>query len=192
MSLSGHKLVYFLSVLLFLGVLISSKHSKAAEVNCLDCHPDLGKGKVVHPAVQMGCTGCHTGVDASNIPHVFKGKKGLSSAPPELCFGCHDKSAFTKKDVHPPVAAGDCLSCHTPHSGPNESLLLNNVNSLCGGCHPDLSFHNHPLQGAKDPKRNGKTFTCVSCHNPHSSDWGKLFRYEADSSIELCAHCHKF
>jgi len=44
----------------------------------------------------------------------------------------------------------------------------------------------------EDPKREGKPFDCLSCHVPHSSAWGKLFRYEAQNTASLCKNCHDF
>jgi predicted CXXCH cytochrome family protein len=57
-----------------------------------------------------------------------------------------------------------------------------------GGDTPSKKKSKGPM---KDPKREGKLFSCVSCHNPHSSDSIKLFRYPANSSMALCTHCHK-
>jgi predicted CXXCH cytochrome family protein len=166
----------------------------ADEIDCLQCHKGLTEGKVVHPAVQMGCGSCHTGVDASVVPHKFTGKLGLSVGTPDLCFQCHEKDTFNKKIIHAPVEAGMCLSCHTPHSGPYDSLLKVNDNALCLECHPKLpqSHPDHPVTGPSDPVRKGKPFGCISCHVPHSSDWGKLFRYKAADSGSLCTYCHRF
>ena len=177
--------------------------ASAEKVNCLDCHKDLTEGKVVHAAVQMGCEICHTGVDASVVPHKFTGgNKGLAAEPPNLCYRCHARADFTKKIVHAPVAAGMCLSCHHPHSGPYDSLLKKAGNQICLQCHssidkqPHVMFGSppqaHPLSGRRDPNREGKPFGCISCHVPHSSDWGKLFRYNAQDARSLCKFCHEF
>lgn len=183
-------------------LLLSAGSARAEEVDCLMCHGDLAEGKTVHPAVQMGCTVCHTGVDASDIPHKFTGEKGLSAQPPDLCFQCHSQDEFTKKVQHAPVAAGMCLFCHNPHSSPNASLLTTAGNGLCLQCHADVAKKphaisrftsiGHKLSAKKDPLREGKPFGCLSCHVPHSSDWGKLFRYEAKDASGLCKHCHEF
>lgn len=267
-----------------------------SDVDCLMCHEQLSKEKVVHPALQMGCPTCHTAIDAKDIPHKKTNNitKGLSSEqpdlcfnchdkamfskktvhpalgmgctachnphstknakllnseppelcynchdrkkfegktvhppvsggmcttchnphstdkprllvaePPELCFNCHDKAEFTKKNVHPPVAGGMCLTCHGPHATNNASILSKRLNDLCFDCHtsPDLKsgLHvvrgfttgGHPVKGKTDPKRSSKEFTCASCHNPHSSDSIRLFRYKAQSLFELCGHCHE-
>jgi predicted CXXCH cytochrome family protein len=174
----------------------------AGETDCLMCHGDLAGGKVVHAALGMGCAACHTGVDASEIPHKFTGGKGLSAQPPELCFQCHPGGEFARKSQHAPVAGGMCLICHVPHSGPNPSLLSAEGNALCLQCHADVEKKphalsrfkapGHRLSGKADPIREGKPFGCLSCHLPHSSDWGKLFRYEAEDASGICKHCHEF
>jgi predicted CXXCH cytochrome family protein len=192
-----------LFVLLLVGIgLILAAPARAEKVDCLMCHGDLAQGKVIHAAVQMGCEGCHTGVDASNIPHKFKGRKGLSAEPPDLCYNCHAKDEFTRKVQHPPVMAGMCTSCHSPHSGPNPSLLKNKGNAVCLECHAEVpkkphavtswNPEGHPLEGESDMKREDKPLECISCHHPHSSEWPKLFRYPAKNARTLCKNCHEF
>lgn len=191
-----------IQMLFLLGIALGLAASVSAQkVDCLECHKDLTQGKIVHAAIQMGCDTCHTGVDASSIPHKFTGTKGLKANPPGLCYGCHSKEEFTKAVRHSPVAAGMCMSCHNPHSSSGEALLLLRVNKLCVQCHADIAnhvkisippFQIHPLEGPSDPNRKGKSFDCVSCHMPHSSAWGKLFRYDAKDAAGLCKHCHDF
>ncbi len=172
----------------------------AEQVDCQQCHKKLTAGSVVHAAVQMGCENCHTGVDASAIPHKFAGRLGLSAESPGLCFQCHAKGAFTKKVQHAPISASKCLICHTPHSGPYESLLKAKGNALCRQCHEEIEKKRHPatarqghaLEGPSDPVRKGRPFGCISCHVPHSSDWGKLFRFNAPNASGLCKYCHDF
>jgi predicted CXXCH cytochrome family protein len=49
----------------------------------------------------------------------------------------------------------------------------------------------HPLRGRKDPNRPRRTFGCLSCHMPHTSDNINLFRYKANSMFGLCSYCHE-
>jgi len=241
------------------------------EIDCLKCHAKLKNEKVVHAAMDMGCLSCHTGVDASTVPHKKSNaiSKGLSAEQPELCYGCHDKAKFTGKNVHPavsmgctgchnphssrnakllsvepaalcltchdkteftrkrthsPVKEGMCLSCHSPHASDEMSLLLKKPVEVCLDCHSDVPAKPHAIAGFSssthpvgvpkpatarknkksdqdpeqkpepetiDPARPGKIFYCGSCHNPHSSDNLKLFRYKARSAMELCTNCHK-
>jgi len=271
--------------------------SAYGEVDCLKCHEELTKKKVVHAAVQRGCPTCHSAIDAADVPHKKTNTitKGLSSKVPDLCYGCHDKKMFEGKDVHPPVMGGMCLSCHNPHSTDSPKLLVAEAPLLCFKCHDKIKFENktthppvkdgmcltchfphksdsekllqtsvpdlcfkchdkteftrknihspvaagmcltchvphaskyenltaklvtglctschtdkyikngihivrgtassgHPVSGKKDPKREGKKFTCASCHNPHSSDFTKLLRYKGDAPFEICINCHQ-
>ncbi len=165
---------------------------------CYGCHDkSLFEKKTVHAAVGMGCTGCHN-------PHSSDTPKLLVSAAPDLCFNCHDKGEFSKKNVHAPVAAGKCLTCHTPHSSDTVALLKKEPFATCIECHGTVEKKPHAIRGfanaghplgkkdKKDPKRPERAFYCGSCHNPHSSDSRKLFRYPAEATIGLCKNCHKY
>jgi len=227
--------------------------SAAEKTNCLKCHKKLTKGKFVHQALEMGCPTCHSGIDARTVPHKKTNTlaRGLTSEQPDLCYGCHDQSMFTKTNIHPavsmgctgchhphssknakllktkvpalcfdchdksvftkkfvhqPVASGDCTTCHSPHSTDEMALLLNKPAAVCLQCHPDAVHGRHsprqlPIneQAAgktqepeiQDPVRPGKPFYCGSCHNPHSADSPTLFRYQGTSSKEFCINCHK-
>lgn len=163
---------------------------------CYMCH-DRGKfyGPTIHAPVGVGmCTTCHN-------PHSTDNEKLLILPKEKLCFMCHLESEKAgKKSVHQPVKEGKCLSCHAPHVRNNEYLLLKKGNILCRKCHRQVEKeahavqgykgNGHPIRGKRDPKRVGKTFGCLSCHVPHTSDWGKLFRYEAASMYDLCLYCH--
>jgi predicted CXXCH cytochrome family protein len=154
----------------------------AAEIDCLQCHEDLTKGKSVHAAVSMGCTTCHSAVDARDIPHTIKNKiaRGLSSAQPGLCYDCHDSSSFKKKEIHGALGLG-CTICHNPHSSRQDKLLRAALPDVCYACHDSAPFtrkHVHP------PVAGGQ---CTTCHFPHASDTASLLQQPAP---ELCAMCH--
>lgn len=243
---------YLIAFVMIAGFFALGESAAFGAADCLQCHLELTQGKVVHPAMSMGCTFCHIGVDAANIPHAFSNSpKGLVSdiysdtcfmchlkskfSPPTysnihapvalglctqchnphrsdnpkllvadikiLCFNCHDKDKFTKKKkVHSPVSKGLCRDCHVPHGNNNEALVMNKGNVLCRKCHPRVEkephavtgfkLGGHPVRGKADPRRKGKTFECLSCHNAHSSDWGAMFRYQADTMYDMCGYCH--
>jgi predicted CXXCH cytochrome family protein len=110
---------------------------------------------------------------------------------------------FTKKTVHAALAGGTCGDCHHPHASDNLFQLVKPIDDLCISCHSEANIGNgvhiargfkasgHPVKEKKDPRRTGREFACSSCHDPHSSDWAKLYRYKAQSAFELCQYCHK-
>ncbi len=232
-------------LLFFLASLIPLSVAYAAEERqCLDCHKALRAGKVVHPALEAGCPSCHAAPHAKkkpelslvsappdlcfnchdkavftkkvqhsavaagmctscHNPHSSNNRKLLKAEQPELCYTCHDKGMFTKKTVHAPVAAGMCGDCHNPHSSDTMFQLPKPIDDLCVSCHTETNIANgvhiargfkasgHPIKEKKDPLRSGREFACTACHDPHSSDWVKLYRYKARSAFELCQYCHK-
>jgi predicted CXXCH cytochrome family protein len=263
-----------LPLMLFLALLVPAV-AEAQEIDCLKCHAKLKKDKVVHAALDLGCTVCHTDIDArttpckktneierglsasvpdlcynchdksvyskNNVhpavsmgctnchnPHSSPNAKLLIMEPPELCFSCHDKAEFVKKTVHPALEIG-CTACHTPHSSDNIALLLRKPIEVCLECHPEIPNKPHAISGftmrshpvgvqkpvsalkivskalttapsatarkqpkeLQDPARPGRAFYCGSCHNPHSSSGPRLLRYDAQTAMDLCMHCHK-
>lgn len=256
-------------------VMLFFSPASAADIDCLKCHGKLTKGPVVHAAVSMGCTTCHTGIDAKTVPHKKSGTaaRGLSAEQPDLCYGCHakeafekktvhaalgmgctschdphssntakllkaeapelcftchDRSLFSKKTIHAPVAGGMCLTCHVPHSSDEVALLANSPYDLCLTCHSEVltkphakmgyTVNPHPIgpikkiKGKKvkrkkgedrkvasaptttiimDPARPGRQFYCGSCHDPHSSDSPRMFRFKAKDDMDICVNCHK-
>lgn len=178
----------------------------AQNADCTKCHAGLVNKKVVHGAMQKGCTSCHSELDAGTKPHTSKGKfpKGLKAEGPALCTNCHDAKHFEGKLVHAPIAAGLCTACHDPHSSNNAGLAPKPPAEQCLDCHGDVkkkphmivgfSGGGHPLGDAKkevaDPLRSGKPFYCASCHEPHRSTLPKLMRFEA-KGMSACQKCHK-
>ncbi len=155
---------------------------------CFNCH-DKSKfeSKIVHAPVSGGmCTSCH-------LPHQGDNDKLLMSSQPDLCYNCHDKTPFARKNVHAAIMMG-CTSCHNPHANKQKFLFEKGINNVCLTCHADIrSGHvlaGHPLRGRKDPARAGREFSCASCHDPHSSDSMRLFRYPAGTTYNLCKYCH--
>ena len=158
---------------------------------CYDCHRESQfKGRHIHAPVAEGrCTVCHT-------IHRSRFKSLLISKPPELCYQCHDKEKFTKKYVHK-VALNSCgRRCHNPHASEKPYLLSLSINEDCTGCHKAQATGRHivsipgggihPIRGVPDPKSPTKEMGCTSCHNPHSSNFAKLFL-----SKRRCKRCHK-
>ncbi len=151
---------------------------------CLVCHQAKRawyKEPVIHSPVKEDCIDCH---DPHQSPKRFQ-LKGTGRSISSLCFNCHDKTIFTRKHQHGPVAAGDCVACHNPHASTNEKLLIAPMadGQLCFQCHSDRreSFNRKYVH---DPVRDD----CGNCHDPHSSN----FRYQLlDSQPRLCKSCHE-
>jgi len=156
----------------------------AAPDLCLRCHEPKRawlSAAVVHAPLQgkASCLACHR-------PHA-SGSASLLDRPAEsLCYTCHDRKPFQRKNVHAALQQG-CLTCHDPHATSQKKLLLDGVDAVCKQCHGDTSKHFHKLEGLKDP-RTGEAMTCVGCHLPHSSDEKALMAYEP--TRELCIQCH--
>jgi predicted CXXCH cytochrome family protein len=172
--------IYFLFV--FFASLIISALPASADEDCLQCHDELTKGKSVHAAVAMGCVTCHSAIDARVTPHRKTNKigKGLSSAQPELCFGCHDQSKFKGKVVHAAIGKG-CTGCHNPHASKNAKLLTTEPPYLCYTCHDKAGFTKSSVH---PPVAKGQ---CAVCHAPHASDNASLLEKPVQ---RLCADCH--
>lgn len=210
--------------------------------HCLECHPELRKPiKNVHRALALGCETCHMTVDAKEHPQE-KGSIRLMQDMPGLCFSCHKKTPFQNKDIHSPVASGNCTGCHNPHGSELDMLLVSEPPELCYACHnrekfskkyvhkiimrrcschdqhaseyPHLLYASvsqvctdchrvrksgnhvvsslprgkiHPVDGVPDPRNTKKLITCTTCHNPHSSEYQKLF-----PKPRICKMCHKY
>jgi len=159
---------------------------------CYDCHRESQfKGYNIHAPVAEGrCTVCHK-------VHQSRSKSLLISKPPDLCYKCHDKAKFTKKYTHK-VALNSCgRRCHNPHASEKPYLLALSINDNCIGCHKAQETGRHivslpagdvhPIKGVPDPKNPVKEMSCTSCHNPHSSNFAKLFL-----SRQKCKGCHKY
>ncbi|MGE5653772.1 MAG: cytochrome c3 family protein, partial [Bacillota bacterium] len=162
------------------------------QATCFVCHQDdLTGRKVIHAPVVKGCDQCHDahGAQNRNALKVGEGKAG--------CYKCH-KPVDTGKNKHAALERYGCTGCHDPHGTDEPSMMGQKVNVLCKGCHPSqderhvtaLAPNGHPIGGnLVDPKRDGRGFTCASCHNPHGSDSPKLLRL-GSTPMESCAWCH--
>ncbi len=97
---------------------------------CLGCHPEMNQGKFVHSAVASGCDGCH---HAASDKDAQKTTITLTATGAALCALCHE--ATKDPVVHGPVKAGQCLSCHDPHTSEFKAQTRADNNVLCLACH---------------------------------------------------------
>jgi len=180
---------------------------------CYNCHDQSKfKGNVIHAPVAGGmCTSCHNPHKSdsekllvSNMPELcymchdkakFTKKNVHAAIPAVGCTMCHSPHVSPNKSLLSGTIYDVCKSCHV-----NKATGAHIV-ALPGG-------KTHPIRGmpdpstvkwikVPDPKRPDREIevpdpkspelTCVSCHDPHSSDFRKLFPQD-----RICKKCHKY
>lgn len=162
-------------------ILTNGHTAAAAEFNC-GCHANKAQKSFVHlPVKKEECLSCHK-PSGQRHPRIKKGAFMLTDGGKAgLCAECHERKD-TKKYVHPPVAAGDCLDCHDPHQSDNKFQLKGEGVALCYQCHEkgtlDRSFPHKPIKEGK----------CLSCHDPHQSEHKYMLKA---GGADLCMTCHK-
>ena len=126
------------------------------EMETVDTNAVQDKGSSHKPFKEKNCSDCHSSDKYVNA--------GLIVSKQELCGVCHQD--FIKgHNVHGPVAVGDCLACHLPHSSRYPSLLKVNPEEVCATCHQESR-----LAAAMHDRFVVKTISCGECHDPHASD----------------------
>lgn len=129
--------------------------------------------------------------------------KELVPKAPCVNATCH--AGFPKKkEVHGPVAAGECVSCHVWKDNRHEFKPARKGTALCTECHDDLAFpKDKPKEGEKgkeaekgkaEPKAEKKQTIhkpvredCTNCHDPHGGETKKLLTM---GLVKLCETCH--
>ncbi len=160
---------------------------------CFICHQDdLTGRKVIHAPVTKGCDQCHDphGAQNRNSLKVGEGKAG--------CYKCH-KPVDKGKVKHAALERYGCTACHDPHGSGHGAMLGKKLNVMCATCHPaqkdglhvtSTLSNGHVVGGnLNDPRREGRAFSCASCHNPHGSD-SPFLLYTGSTAMESCAWCH--
>ena len=184
-----------------------------SDEECLGCHADASlsmerRGRTVSLSVNgnafsssahgaLGCTGCHTGLNASELPHAKRIK-------PVDCLQCHQSDNLNTyaQSAHGVVksgrAAASCADCHTTHTiraltdlEPKERKTF--AERVCAKCHGTIgvryvqSDHGIALfngvQGAP---------TCIDCHGEHgvqSSTLSESVTHRAQQA-KMCETCH--
>ncbi len=158
---------------------------------CFKCHEEKRKDLIktyLHGPMSAGlCTICHS-------PHASSEKYQLRRYIGDLCVVCHEalKSVSFRKAAHKPVNDGACTMCHEPHSSDrNDNFLKLPGNDLCLSCHKGVNRTTHAHPYGVPPRTElpvkldkGGNLVCLSCHEAHASDDGKLLRKGG------CERCH--
>lgn len=163
-------------------------NGKTMTADCSSCHKMVGAGSRKHAPVEMGeCTACHSWSAE---------KSAIETRPvPEVCFECHveKKEAVESSAVVHPVA-GECLTCHSPHSTEDDHLLKTRTFDLCITCHDTYKANHpverHPVRLATITEGDGSVITCASCHEPHGGKNRALVK-ASGGRMALCLQCHR-
>lgn len=156
------------------------------------CHPTRTPKEGASAKAHGDCQHCHI-EEGKSEGHPNVGGKTFTLAPGG-CLECHAK-VVDYDYLHPPVAAGDCLACHTFHAARPSLLADTQGKPLCHTCHP-------AVVGPEDTHLHGDVGEgkCLSCHTAHGSFFKHLFPapYSTDffndfdeKQYALCFQCHK-
>jgi len=126
---------------------------------------------------------CHT-PHASDRPGLVAGDARA------VCLKCHQpiKDLIAHSVSTHPAKAGGCSICHDPHQSGNPSLLRAKGTEVCAKCHKGHAQFGHPMGGGVTDPRTGKEMTCLSCHDPHGTQFKMTLR--GDPQRGLCVSCH--
>lgn len=189
------------------------------DADCASCHEDKTKAKAVHSAIAMGCTTCHevktegetttvnltAAKDALCFTCHEQSKDDTQHQPyaKGQCVVCHDPHTSD----YPKQVRGDvnvlCLQCHAVQrpQGDTMTLLGNQTISTADfrtfpkivadpSVRTGHPFTKHPMAKVADPLRGNEPMSCLSCHQPHSSQQEKLAQ-TAKPGVDLCDSCHQ-
>lgn len=178
---------------------------------CFDCHDQKKfKGRSGHTNIGL-CAGCHY-PHSSNLPRLlrtaepelcyschekdkFTKKYVHSIIPVGGCTACHVPHVSNTRPLLPKSAEDLCLSCHRGKSDGRHVVNVpgKRVHPVKGVKDPSVPWTkkipdpNRPGYEIEvpDPDKPGKELSCMSCHDPHSSDYKKLFPV-----ANICKKCH--
>jgi len=202
----AQELVFSLLVLFLVRAALgqeAEQHPLRAGRECSSCHGDKTSGKVVHSAIAMGCAVCHQVVASGETATVrltmpndqicftchLKSEDEYQHPPyaQGQCVSCHDPHSSN----YPMHLRADvntiCLGCHTPLGLAGITAQRTSDPQLRPESDSPESRIDLVLQAIHQSSRrfpvllsaiqNGpQPVTCISCHQPHSSQERKLLR----------------
>lgn len=142
---------------------------------CYTCHEKAKfTKKYIHAIIPAGgCTPCHT-PHASDNPSLL-----LYKDINELCVTCHVPQS-KGQHVTSAVMGGSKRKYH-PIRGAIDPRFPGKTKKI-----PDPKNPGKEIE-VPDPDHPGKEINCASCHNPHSSDFRRLF-----PAASVCGLCHEY
>ena len=156
---------------------------------CYACHEDVVEAVEepvsVHAPAEGGmCLECHT-------PHASPRGGLVRGLARDTCLACHEdirERAEKSVSSHLQHDQGNCAACHEPHASQQPQLMRAAGLAACMECHADHGQFAHPMGDAATDPRTGRPLDCLSCHDPH----GTQFPYSliADHERDLCIECH--
>jgi len=181
---------------------------------CFNCHKESAfKAKYDHAPIYGGmCPACHSPHSSPNqklllspTPEVCYtchekskfNKKYVHAVVKLGCDSCHDPHKGDYPNLLLKEQFDLCLSCH-----PNKNDGRHVINVPGGKPHPIRGVKDPSVPWTKmipsskvpgklvevpDPTKPGKEMDCLSCHEPHSSDYRNLFLVD-----NICGKCHEY
>ncbi len=147
---------------------------------CETCHTDrreeLATKKFIHPpVVKLGCTVCHD-------PHASDYPGRLRASVNALCLSCHAPGPL------PPAKDGKItlLGTEIPASFFQNVRRIGLSKTRTTG-HP---LTGHPVSGPNVLQPGKRPITCVTCHNPHASDFTRALFNLKPGVKSVCLTCH--
>lgn len=182
-----------------LGARLGSQNQMVCQ-SCHTPHSPRDKALLIYPVDDSKlCSICHTGkVDPDNALYI----KGMLNHPIDIRHDNPQQVAKVKKagGVYGTQDEVICLTCHSPHKGKTDALLIENSagSQLCITCHDNKKavfngkhdMHNVKGFRTKEGKTAQEKGTCQSCHAPHG--WSlELPASDADMLSAGCLSCHQ-
>jgi predicted CXXCH cytochrome family protein len=181
---------------------------------CYTCHDEAKfRGNVVHAPFASGmCTSCHDPHQSNNSkilrepsPEVcytchdkakFTKKYVHNVINVVGCGTCHSPHASPYQYLLPSSSTDICITCHKGQSTGGHVISIpggrfhpvrgvTDTSTITWIKVPDPKNPKHLIE-IPDPEKPGKELGCTSCHDPHSSDYKRLFPIQ-----RVCRKCHK-
>jgi len=129
-------------------------------------------GASVH--APLGCTGCHSEIDAAKHPAEdraaaakFTSAREFIRAQARGCRNCHaaiaDAWATSSHGRVPGGMGPNCVTCHKTHAI-RAAAASASLNSGCLDCHPDIATAHEAW--LPNTKTHFETVSCAACHSP--------------------------